>query len=143
MLRLLLALWLHAPPLAYAALLYHLSSAPLTSTLPAGDKTVHVVAYAGLAGLTVRSLFFGTRWSPGHVFSAASLLAILYGISDEWHQAFVPGRSSGVDDVIADAAGALLGAALGVLVYVTLDRWARAAGSGRFPSRFLRDSRSA
>jgi VanZ family protein len=38
------------------------------------------------------------------------LIATAYGAIDEFHQSFVPGRSSTVADGIADAAGAALGA---------------------------------
>jgi VanZ family protein len=38
----------------------------------------------------------------------ATLLASLYGISDEIHQSFVPGRSPDVLDWLADTSGALL-----------------------------------
>ena len=37
------------------------------------------------------------------------LLAIVYGVSDEWHQSFVPERSADAADVLADAIGALVG----------------------------------
>lgn len=36
-------------------------------------------------------------------------LAVLYALSDEWHQAFVPGRSSSLLDSGVDAIGALIG----------------------------------
>jgi VanZ family protein len=39
-----------------------------------------------------------------------ALAVMLYGISDEFHQYFVPGRSVDVYDVLADALGGLLGA---------------------------------
>jgi VanZ family protein len=35
---------------------------------------------------------------------------MLYGVSDEFHQYFVPGRSVEALDVLADALGGLLGA---------------------------------
>ena len=43
-------------------------------------------------------------------------LAIAYGISDEIHQSFVPGRDASVGDLIADSVGAALGA--GLVVYL-------------------------
>ena len=42
----------------------------------------------------------------------AFLVAVLYGISDEFHQSFVPGRTPDVWDVACDAAGALAALAL-------------------------------
>ncbi len=44
----------------------------------------------------------------------AFVLAAAYGVIDELHQAFVPGRTSSVDDALLDA----FGAALPVLVIV-------------------------
>jgi hypothetical protein len=39
----------------------------------------------------------------------ALLLSILYAISDEWHQSYVPGRSATIQDTLVDTAGACLG----------------------------------
>jgi VanZ family protein len=39
-----------------------------------------------------------------------ALAVMLYGVSDEFHQYFVPGRSVEALDVLADALGGLLGA---------------------------------
>lgn len=39
----------------------------------------------------------------------AFILAVLYALSDEWHQSFVPGRSSSLLDSGVDAIGALIG----------------------------------
>jgi VanZ family protein len=66
------------------------------------------------------------------VFSTAALAAVLYGLSDEVHQSFIPGRDASVGDVVADALGALLGAAAWVVGCRVL---------GRFTSRVRRDTR--
>ena len=39
----------------------------------------------------------------------ATICSLLYGISDEYHQSFVPGREAGVADAIADTIGGFLG----------------------------------
>jgi VanZ family protein len=39
-------------------------------------------------------------------------IATLYAISDEWHQSFVPSRTSSAQDVLIDAIGAICGACL-------------------------------
>jgi VanZ family protein len=46
----------------------------------------------------------------------ALFLAFLYALSDEWHQAFVPGRSSSFIDVLVDTSGMViaLGGRLGL-----------------------------
>ena len=36
-------------------------------------------------------------------------MPVLYGVSDEFHQTFVPGRDGGLPDFLADSVGALIG----------------------------------
>lgn len=63
-------------------------------------KLAHVIEYAILYGLVFR-----TR--RNHFISA--LFVVLYGISDEWHQSFVPGRESNyLRDVGFDSFGGFL-----------------------------------
>lgn len=111
----LLPRWLRdfAPLIFWMALIFFLSS---RSTLidienKAGEmsfyKTAHLVAYAILAWLWWRALAAG-RQTTWPVLLAAFALTTLYGISDEIHQAYVPGRYSRLADVLFDAGGALL-----------------------------------
>ncbi|MBS3093296.1 VanZ family protein [Candidatus Pacearchaeota archaeon] len=46
------------------------------------------------------------------IFFISLLLAILYGMSDEVHQAFVPGRSSDYKDVLMDSVGIMAAAVI-------------------------------
>jgi VanZ family protein len=41
---------------------------------------------------------------------AAVVISTLYGVSDEYHQLFVPGRSFDVFDMLADFIGSVVGA---------------------------------
>ena len=41
--------------------------------------------------------------------SMALLLSVLYAVSDEWHQSYVPGRSATIQDTLVDTTGACLG----------------------------------
>jgi VanZ family protein len=68
-------------------------------------KTAHFVAYAILAWLWWRALA-PQRQAAWSVLLLAFVLTALYGISDEVHQRFVPGRHGQVADVLFDAAGA-------------------------------------
>jgi VanZ family protein len=71
---------------------------------------VHTGVYAGLGFLTARAWGKGLRsMSLGAVLGAA-VISILYGVSDEFHQRFVPGRTFDVFDMLADAIGSVLGA---------------------------------
>jgi VanZ family protein len=97
--------------LAYAAVLFLLSSISRLPTLPGAesDKWVHSIAYSGLALVMLRALVSG-RWraiAPRQAV-AAVLLTAAYGATDELHQWFVPGRTADVRDLAADAAGALV-----------------------------------
>ncbi|MBI4624416.1 MAG: VanZ family protein, partial [Verrucomicrobia bacterium] len=91
------------------------------------DKVAHFMVYGLLATLVCR---LGRGWRA----LAWALVAVsAFGATDEWHQTFVPGRSSEFADWIADT----LGAALAVLLYA---RWARyrqwlerPLGRGRIP----------
>jgi VanZ family protein len=103
-----LSLW--GPVALYMAGLFYLSSLPV---LPAAsltpDWTQHLIAYAGLALVTLRATA-GGRWSAvgARALVLAWIIAALYGVSDEFHQAFVPSRAADVRDVIADSVGAAL-----------------------------------
>ena len=52
---------------------------------------------------------------------------LLYALSDEWHQYFVPGRSCELRDVLIDFCGASTGALLTFLVLFLLSRKKRSA----------------
>lgn len=104
--------------LGYMTFLYVLSDAPLPSFLIIPvyniDKLYHVGAYAVLGVLVAQAFlrmtnsFFWGAW-------LGAMIASLYGVSDEWHQSFVMGRSSSVADIFADYIGACLGAISWVL----------------------------
>ena len=75
-------------------------------------KFAHIAEYAILTYLWFRSLW--TR--PGRFIPCvrwSMSLSILYAMSDEWHQTFVPSREGTLIDVVWDAAGvAMMGFAL-------------------------------
>ncbi len=107
-----LQLWL--PVLVYMAAIYYVSSLP-DAPLPSGmsDKSGHLLAYSGLGIVVARAFAGGLGRRMGLGLAAlAVVVTVAYGVSDEWHQAFVPGRTSDVYDVLADATGAIVGAAV-------------------------------
>jgi VanZ family protein len=65
-------------------------------------KLSHVVGYGVLARLIEYALA-----RPRHGRPLALLLTVLYGLSDEYHQSFTPGRQADPGDLLADALGAL------------------------------------
>ena len=106
-----------AAAVAWMGVIFWLSS---RSTLPrpagASPDLVailgHLGAYAMLALLLAWALLTRGR-SMWETFAVAWVVAVLYGVSDEIHQSFVPGRDPAVFDVLTDATGAAL--ALGAL----------------------------
>src|SRR5437879_13684108 len=98
-------LWL--PPLAYAALIFYLSSR--TDPMPAltrlvWDKALHATEYAGLAVLLCRAWRGeGGSWLAACAF--AWMVVCAYALSGEWHQAFVPGRKADLHEWCAAATG--------------------------------------
>jgi VanZ family protein len=56
------------------------------------------------------------RWKRralGYFFLIAAIASV-YGITDEFHQSFVPGRDANIWDWLADTIGACIGAGLAV-----------------------------
>lgn len=98
----------------YAGIIFYLSSQshPLPDTIRKNfpDWILHGVEY-GLFGFLIaravkitfpiRSLIFR--------FFAPWILGTFYGLSDEWHQSFVPYRDSSASDLLVDAVGVALG----------------------------------
>jgi len=73
------------------------------------------------AVLIVANIWLPDAWGltrAGMATSSAGIWAVVlgsaYGLTDEIHQAFVPGRSADPRDWVADTAGAVLGALLAV-----------------------------
>jgi VanZ family protein len=92
------------------------------------DKLQHFIAYFVLAASIIpwfspRRRIFRSLW----MCLPAALIASGYGIVDELHQYFVPGRDCNVWDWIADTLGAVFGAFTGAaLMNAFLRRWERA-----------------
>ena len=70
---------------------------------------VHVTEFGVLMLLLVRSLRFRDHKNPIWIGLIAT---VLYGISDEAHQYFVPQRYPAMEDIIRNTAGAVLGACI-------------------------------
>jgi len=91
----------------------------VNESLPGIDKLVH----AGLYGLLAALVAFGMRNAatphpPRRLFLWPIYFAVFYGITDEIHQSFVPGRDFDPWDALANFAGAAL-----VMYYLFARRW--------------------
>lgn len=72
-------------------------------------KAAHMTEYAILAVLAWGNLMAWKRKSDMKNYIYAVLFAILYAMTDEFHQTFINGRSGNWTDVCIDGAGACLG----------------------------------
>ena len=124
-------LWRYGPLIVWAALIFigssNILSGSNTSTFlvppirwlfpTASDSTLqlvhllirkagHLTEYAILAWLAARAFrtssneFLHRRW-----FFVALILVVLYSLSDEFHQSFVPSRGASLHDCAIDTAG--------------------------------------
>ena len=76
---------------------------------PGSDKVAHAVAYACLAATAIYSIPQHFRASKP-TFTAMLVVAfcLVYGMSDEYHQSFIPGRETSLGDLQADTLGAVV-----------------------------------
>lgn len=83
----------------------------------------HLIAYFVLGFLSYYSV--SKTLPEGMYFAWVILITLLYGISDEFHQAFVPGRVPDINDLVNDL--------IGTLVAVLLIRlWQKKRGHTRY-----------
>ncbi len=107
-----------AAPIAWMGVLFYLSSrVDYPDLTPPGwpniqDVVAHLVVYTVLALLWERALR-GAGVRRAALWACA--ITVLYGLSDEFHQSFVPGRTATLFDVATDAVGA--GLALGIAAW--------------------------
>ena len=101
------------PPVAIMLVIFSLSSQsrPLPMlTEHVWDKLLHFTEYAALGAAWYRALR-GEGMSAGAALVAAAMATAAYGISDEWHQSFVPLRDASIRDWMTDLLGGAAGAA--------------------------------
>lgn len=94
---------------------WYLSSQETIEGMPEfwnGDRLVHCLCFAGLSFWVSFACSIKSKkslWLPVAIVSA-------YGIIDEIHQSFTPGRDCSPFDWMADTIGAVLGASVFLLV---------------------------
>jgi VanZ family protein len=122
--------WL--PPAAYLGLIFLLSSMP-QPPIPAAVSSdlLHYPEYAVLGFLLARAFYaaFAFR-SPLLASLTGVACAVAWGVTDEFHQAFVPNRVPELEDLMRDAAGAAVGALLWLGWRMWRDRRRAAAAGG-------------
>lgn len=92
-------------PVSWMVVIFILSSIPKEKLpellFPGFDKIAHLIEYFILGFLWARAL--------GKRAILVILLGIIYGISDEIHQIFVPLREFSVLDLLVDSIGVIFG----------------------------------
>ncbi len=84
-------------------------------------KTAHFSIYAVL-GLLLMQALKRSSYTKDISFIVTLTIGIVYAISDEFHQSFVPGRGPSAVDVIIDTSGVLVGIVLFLLIFWRKDK---------------------
>lgn len=114
----------YVPLILYWILLFTATSLPAANvpSIAVSDKIKHFSAFFGLSVLLSLTLLYQKKvlLFKKYFLAAAVIITSFYGLLDEIHQSFVPGRNSEFLDWVADS----LGAAAGVLlVYYLLKKF--------------------
>ncbi|KKI89712.1 hypothetical protein WQ54_25530 [Bacillus sp. SA1-12] len=98
-------------PLLYMLLIWILSSNPADAIVKTPfsfdallKESLHLIEFAILYWLIAFAFMAHHKWSE-RASIAAAVIAILYGLTDEIHQSFVPSRSATLIDLVKDAIG--------------------------------------
>jgi VanZ family protein len=107
---------INLPLIIYWIILFVLTTLPGNEALNIGvnDKIEHFGAYGVLSAILYLNLLFQEKYPLYKKYPATFTLVVasLYGMVDELHQIFVPGRTADIRDWLAD----FLGSVLGVLI---------------------------
>ncbi|MFM7544097.1 MAG: VanZ family protein [Ignavibacteria bacterium] len=100
------------PLLAASIGIFYFSSLPqppfVLTSFQWQDKILHLSAYFAYGITIALATHVHRSISPKKNMTLIGVIGGLYALSDEFHQSFVPGRTSEVGDIIADWIGVLL-----------------------------------
>jgi len=101
-------IWIHGPTLILALLIFILSSIPRLTVPDIGfsltDKLCHFLEF-GIFGFFLQRSFSSINMKVNYKFIIVFILGSLYGVFDEFHQSFIPGRTASFADILADSLG--------------------------------------
>jgi VanZ family protein len=105
--------WFKGLAIFYAVMIFLVSAIPSLSPARFGlvleDKVLHFIEFSILSFLLFLAFSTsGNAFIKKHIFILSSIVGIVYAISDEIHQSFVPGRSCEFLDFVADSLGIVL-----------------------------------
>jgi len=109
------------PVILYSGIIFYASSIPNVTTPLQEihfDKFLHVFEYIPFGFLIARGIFSMKPSLSGKILViGVGLTAFLFGISDEYHQSLVVGRSSSIADLIGDTVGGVVGGYIYLLFF--------------------------
>lgn len=110
------------PLFLYSAIIFGVSAVPNVKTPYSQmyfDKVLHLFLYMPFGYFLARALGnTQVQLSKKMLIWAVAVFSLAYGLSDEFHQLFVEGRSAGLDDALADMVGGFLGGLIYLLTIV-------------------------
>lgn len=90
-------------------ILSHQAGDSFPSGLPENsDKLIHVLIYGILTGTSLYAITPYWKRTPLFYDLGIIIFCLFYGVTDEWHQSFIPLRTASFFDIIADGTGAIL-----------------------------------
>ena len=105
-----------SPVVLYAFVIFLLSATPgkyMPQLFPGADKLLHFLEYFPFGFLVLRAFVKGSNVAFGREALLMSIFVImLYSLSDETHQLFVPGRQFDLIDMFFDTIGGFTGSYL-------------------------------
>jgi VanZ family protein len=106
------------PAIGFSAAIYWSSSQSQPPGIDlSADYLMHFFAFGLYSWTIILGITVGfQRQLTLYKIVAAFLIVTAYGLLDEFHQSFVPGRTASFQDVLADALGALVFLLVAVLV---------------------------
>lgn len=98
------------PLIIYSGIIFTLSSFPQPDFIDLGfqfwDKILHLKAFFIYGLLTITAIqSIKPELSKSRMALLTLVIGFLFGLSDEFHQYFVPGRESDIWDLAADVTG--------------------------------------
>ncbi len=101
------------PMLIVMGTIFYFSHQPGSSIhlppFPGSDKVFHATAYGVLAVTVLFALSARfKRKYPVKTVIIVVLICLIYGMSDEYHQSFIPFREPDIFDVLADSLGGII-----------------------------------
>jgi VanZ family protein len=98
--------------IVWAGVIFYLSHIPGVDIPPlffGKDKLLHAIVFGILGFFTLGAMKTPVEGRRVFRLWLAVALVIGYGVLDEFHQHFVPGRTPDIFDVMADGVGGMLG----------------------------------